>query len=62
MRYRDKSFTVPASAGNAAYCAEHGHTLPDAKGKCLRCAAKVRHAEIIDRWPALVSAITEGDA
>lgn len=44
MKYEQKSFTVPASGGNATYCAEHGHTLPDARGKCLRCAANVRFA------------------
>lgn len=35
--FERKSFTVPASAGSASYCAEHGHTLPDQRGKCLRC-------------------------
>lgn len=42
-RFAEKSFTVPASAGTASYCAAHGHTEPDAKGKCLRCGVKVRH-------------------
>lgn len=39
MKYTQKSFTVPASAGTAAYCAEHGHTMPDVRGKCVRCGA-----------------------
>lgn len=39
-QYEKPSFTVPASAGNAAYCAEHGHTMPDVRGKCVRCGAK----------------------
>lgn len=47
-KYQQRSFTVPAVGGNVArattYCAEHGHTMPDVRGKCLRCAAKVRHA------------------
>lgn len=34
-------FTVAVSSGDAtAYCREHGHTLPDARGKCLRCGAR----------------------
>lgn len=44
MKYMAKKFSAPGSGGSAAYCAEHGHTLPDSKGKCLRCSAKVRHA------------------
>jgi len=39
--YERKSFSVPGSGGTAAYCDEHGHTQPDAHGKCLRCSAKV---------------------
>ena len=41
MKYLEKSFTVPASAGSRDYCMQHGHTLPDAHGKCLRCASHV---------------------
>lgn len=52
MKYEQPSFSVPGSAGSATYCAEHGHTLPDARGKCLRCSAKVRAAEVIEKWPA----------
>lgn len=50
MKYEQKSFTVPASAGNATYCAEHGHTLPDVRGKCLRCGEKVRTAQVVESW------------
>ncbi len=39
--YERKSFTVPASAGKPETCAEVGHTEPDQRGKCLRCAARV---------------------
>ncbi len=40
MKYLDKSFTVPASAGSKDYCVEHGHTMPDSKGRCLRCGSR----------------------
>lgn len=39
-RFMEKSFTVPASAGSKDYCLEHGHTMPDSKGRCLRCASR----------------------
>lgn len=45
MKYTAPSFTVPASAGSAAYCAEHGHTMPDVRGKCVRCGHRVRFAD-----------------
>ena len=44
MKYRQKSFSVPGSAGSKATCDQHGHTDPDVRGKCLRCSAKVRFA------------------
>lgn len=56
MKYEAKSFTVPASAGHPAYCAQYGHTLPDAKGKCLRCGAVVRHGVIPQEVPQEQSA------
>jgi hypothetical protein len=40
VKYQQKSFTVPASAGKPEYCIEHGHTMPDAKGRCLRCGSR----------------------
>jgi hypothetical protein len=44
VKYRQKSFSVPGSAGDKATCTEVGHTDPDIRGKCLRCSAKVRYA------------------
>lgn len=54
MKYTQKRFTVPASAGSAAYCAEHGHTMPDVRGKCVRCGdvtSVERYVEHITRVP-----------
>lgn len=59
MKYQQKSFTVPASAGSREYCLQHGHTLPDVKGRCLRCGSKVRAADVVDNWPVGVTDIIE---
>lgn len=48
MKYQEKSFTVPASAGSRDYCAEHGHTEPCSRGTCLRCSARL---DDINTWP-----------
>lgn len=41
-RFAEKSFTLPASAGNATICESvRQHCGPDAKGKCLRCGARM---------------------
>ena len=45
-RFHEKSFSVPASAGSPKYCEAHGHTQPDRHGKCLRCSANVRQAQV----------------
>lgn len=42
--FNHKTFTVPASGGNAKTCQEQGHAFPDIKGKCVRCGEKVRYA------------------
>lgn len=48
MKYaQGKSFTVPASGGSAKTCGEVGHAMPDAKGRCLRCGARVRYVEYV---------------
>lgn len=44
MNYQKKSFTVPASAGKLETCVREGHAMPDTKGRCVRCGAKIRHA------------------
>jgi hypothetical protein len=44
VKYRQKTFSVPASAGTKDTCDQVGHTEPDIRGKCLRCSAKVRYA------------------
>lgn len=42
MKYEQKSFTVPASGGSAAVCAEaRTHAMPDKKGNCIRCGEPV---------------------
>jgi hypothetical protein len=41
LKYEAKSFSVPASAGDATICAEKGHAMPDRKGKCIRCGEQV---------------------
>lgn len=37
MLYKKKSFSVPATTGNATMCDSAGHSMPDTKGKCIRC-------------------------
>lgn len=49
MKYEQKSFTVPASAGNADYCVEHGHTMPDVKGRCIRCGSRTSVSAYVAR-------------
>lgn len=62
MKYLGKSFSVAGSGGSATYCAEHGHTLPDRHGKCLRCSAKVRFAEVVSEWPLKALDLSNGFA
>jgi len=45
VKYTAPSFTVPASAGSADYCDAHGHAMPDARGRCIRCGAPLPDAE-----------------
>lgn len=40
MKYERKSFSVPASSGNAEICREQGHAMLDARGKCVRCGER----------------------
>lgn len=37
MKYQAKSFSVPASAGNAEICRVEGHAMKDVRGRCIRC-------------------------
>jgi hypothetical protein len=41
MLYTRRSFTVPATATNAAFCAEKGHGMKDSRGRCLNCGEKI---------------------
>lgn len=63
-RFMEKRFTVPASAGSPDYCMEHGHTMPDAKGRCLRCGSRTTteayRARLNDDRPTTTEAAMRG--
>lgn len=53
MLYKKKSFSVPATNGNATMCDSAGHSMPDTKGKCIRCGEHV----LASKAAALLNAV-----
>lgn len=41
MKYKQKTFTVPASAPSKVECPDGKHPMLDVRGKCIRCGVTV---------------------
>lgn len=54
-QFAHRSFSVSLYAepkSMAAYCAEHGHTMPDRRGKCVRCGQPTTTSEFVTQLDA----------